>query len=157
MPFDLLTDLAVILCVAAVTTVLFQRIKQPVILGYLLAGMIVGPHLPVPLFANEATAHQFSEIGVILLMFALGLEFSLRKLVRVGPTAGVVAVIQCSLMIWLGYVAGRLFGWTPAREPVHRARWSPSPAPPSSSRPSPSRTSRARSPTSSSASSSSRT
>ncbi len=111
--FDLLTDLAVILCVAAGTTVLFQRIKQPVILGYLIAGLIVGPHLPVPLFANEATAHQFSEIGVILLMFALGLEFSLRKLVRVGPTAGVVAVIQCSLMIWLGYVVGRLFGWRP--------------------------------------------
>jgi monovalent cation:H+ antiporter-2, CPA2 family len=112
-PFDLLTDLAVILCVAAATTVLFQRIKQPVILGYLIAGMIVGPHLPIPLFANEATAHQFSEIGVILLMFALGLEFSLRKLVRVGPTVGLVALIECSLMIWLGYVAGRLFGFTP--------------------------------------------
>jgi monovalent cation:H+ antiporter-2, CPA2 family len=109
---DLLTDLAVILCVAAGTTVLFQRIRQPVILGYLIAGLIVGPHLPVPLFANEATAHQFSEIGVILLMFALGLEFSLRKLVKVGPTAGVVAIIQCSLMIWLGYVVGRLFGWS---------------------------------------------
>jgi CPA2 family monovalent cation:H+ antiporter-2 len=111
--FNLLTDLATILGVAAVTTVLFQRIRQPVILGYLLAGMIVGPHLPVPLFASEATAHQFSEIGVILLMFALGLEFSLRQLVRVGPTAGLVAIIQCSLMIWLGYVGGRLLGWTP--------------------------------------------
>jgi CPA2 family monovalent cation:H+ antiporter-2 len=111
--FDMLTDLAVILCVAALTTVLFQKIKQPVILGYLLAGMIVGPHVPVPVFANANMAHQFSELGVILLMFALGLEFSLRKLVRVGPAAGVVAVIQCSLMMWLGYVAGRLFGWTP--------------------------------------------
>jgi CPA2 family monovalent cation:H+ antiporter-2 len=112
-PIDILTDLATILCVAALTTVLFQRIRQPVILGYLIAGLIVGPHLPVPLFANEAIARQFSEIGVILLMFALGLEFSLRQLVKVGPTAGVVAVIECSLMIWLGYVAGRLFGWTP--------------------------------------------
>jgi monovalent cation:H+ antiporter-2, CPA2 family len=111
--FDLLTDLATILGVAAVTTVLFQRIRQPVILGYLLAGLIVGPHLPVPLFASGATAHQFSEIGVILLMFALGLEFSLRKLLKLGPTAGLVAVIQCSLMIWLGYVTGRLLGWSP--------------------------------------------
>jgi monovalent cation:H+ antiporter-2, CPA2 family len=109
---DLLNELAVILAVAAVTTVLFQRIHQPVVLGYLLAGLIVGPHLPVPLFADETLAHQMSELGVILLMFSLGLEFSLRNLVRVGPTAGLVAVIQCSLMIWLGYACGRLFGWT---------------------------------------------
>jgi monovalent cation:H+ antiporter-2, CPA2 family len=109
---DVLTDLAAILCVAALTTVLFRRLRQPVVLGYLLAGLIVGPHLPIPIFADEPMAHQFSEIGVILLMFTLGLEFSLRKLVQVGPTAGIVAVIQCSLMIWLGYVVGRLFGWT---------------------------------------------
>jgi monovalent cation:H+ antiporter-2, CPA2 family len=110
--FDLIQDLAVILCVAAVTTVVFQRLRQPVVLGYLLAGLIVGPHLPIPLFADEQVAHTLSELGVILLMFSLGLEFSLRKLVSVGPTAGLVAVIQCSLMIWLGYVVGRAFGWT---------------------------------------------
>ncbi|HET6283084.1 MAG TPA: cation:proton antiporter [Polyangia bacterium] len=109
---DILTDLAVILCVAAVTTVIFQRIRQPVVLGYLLAGLIVGPHVPLPLFADLGMAHMLSELGVILLMFSLGLEFSLRKLVRVGPTAGIVAVVQCSLMIWLGYITGRLFGWT---------------------------------------------
>jgi CPA2 family monovalent cation:H+ antiporter-2 len=110
--FYVLTALAVILCVAAVTTVVFQRIKQPVILGYLLAGLIVGPHVPFPIFADEAVAHQLSELGVILLMFSLGLEFSLRNLIKVGPTAGIVAVIQCSLMIWLGYLTGKLFGWT---------------------------------------------
>jgi CPA2 family monovalent cation:H+ antiporter-2 len=109
---DLLTDLALMMCVAAVTTVVFQRLKQPVVLGYLLAGVIVGPHVPVPLFADEQVAHTLSGLGVILLMFSLGLEFSLRKLVNVAPTAGVVAVIQCSLMIWLGYVVGRAFGWT---------------------------------------------
>ena len=109
---DVLVDLAAIMCVAALTTVLFKRLKQPVVLGYLLAGLIVGPHLPIPIFADQAMAHQFSEIGVIFLMFTLGLEFSLRKLLEVGPTAGIVAVIQCSLMIWLGYVVGRLFGWT---------------------------------------------
>jgi CPA2 family monovalent cation:H+ antiporter-2 len=53
-----------------------------------------------------------SELGVILLMFSLGLDFNLRKLVRVAPTAGLVAFIQCSLMIWLGYVVGRAFGWS---------------------------------------------
>jgi CPA2 family monovalent cation:H+ antiporter-2 len=109
---DVLIDLAAIMCVAALTTVVFKRLRQPVVLGYLLAGLIVGPHLPVPIFADQAMAHQFSEIGVILLMFSLGLEFSLRKLVQVGPTAGIVAVIQCSLMIWLGYIVGRLFDWT---------------------------------------------
>jgi CPA2 family monovalent cation:H+ antiporter-2 len=109
---DLLTDLALIMCVAAVTTLIFQRLHQPVVLGYILAGLVVGPHLPIPLFADEAVAHQLSELGVILLMFSLGVEFSLRKLVRVAPTAGVVAIIQCSLMVWLGYLVGRAFGWS---------------------------------------------
>src|SRR3569623_3490216 len=109
---DLVFDLAVILLVAGLTTALFQRLRQPAVLGYLLAGLIVGPHLPVPVTANEALVHTLSELGVILLMFALGLEFSLRKLVRVAPTAGLIALIECSLMVWLGYVAGRAFGWT---------------------------------------------
>jgi CPA2 family monovalent cation:H+ antiporter-2 len=111
-PLDLLTELALIMCVAAVTTALFQRLRQPVVLGYLLAGMLVGPHLPVPLFADESTARELSELGVVLIMFSLGLEFSLRKLVRVAPTAGVVAVIECSLMVSLGFLVGRAFGWT---------------------------------------------
>jgi CPA2 family monovalent cation:H+ antiporter-2 len=109
---DLLEQLALILCVAAVTTVLFQKIRQPVVLGYLLAGIIIGPHTPVPLFADTGTAQMVSEMGVILLMFSLGLEFSLGKVIRIGPTAGVVGVIECSLMISLGYLTGRLFGWT---------------------------------------------
>jgi CPA2 family monovalent cation:H+ antiporter-2 len=109
---DFLANLAVVLGVAAVTTMVFQRLRQPVVLGYLLAGLIVGPHLPVPVAANEPLVHTLSELGVILLMFALGLEFSLRKLVRVAPTAGLVALIECSAMVWLGYVLGRAFGWT---------------------------------------------
>jgi CPA2 family monovalent cation:H+ antiporter-2 len=112
MTLDLLTELALIMCVAAVTTALFQRLRQPVVLGYLLAGMLVGPHLPVPLFADEGTARELSELGVVLLMFSLGLDFSLRKLIRVAPTAGVVAVIECSLMVSLGFLVGRAFGWT---------------------------------------------
>src|SRR3954453_22557744 len=92
---DLLTDLALILCVAAVTTTVFQRLRQPVVLGYLLAGVVVGPHLPVPLFVHEGLAHTLSELGVGVLMYSIGLVFSLRKLIKVAPTAGVVAVIQC--------------------------------------------------------------
>jgi CPA2 family monovalent cation:H+ antiporter-2 len=109
---DILANLTVILSVAAVTTLIFQRLRQPVVLGYLLAGLIVGPHLPVPLLADAHLAHALSELGVILLMFSLGLEFSLRKLARVAATAGLVALLQCSLMMWLGYTVGRLLGWT---------------------------------------------
>jgi CPA2 family monovalent cation:H+ antiporter-2 len=107
-----LQNLALVLCVAAVTTVLFQRLRQPVVFGYLLAGMIVGPHIPIPLVADEEMIHTLSELGVILLLFSLGLEFSLRKLIQIGPTAGVVAVAQSSGMVFLGYVVGQLFGWT---------------------------------------------
>jgi CPA2 family monovalent cation:H+ antiporter-2 len=110
--YEFLAALTIVLGVAAVTTVLFQRLRQPVVLGYLLAGLIIGPHVPIPLVADPEVVHTLSELGVILLMFALGLEFDLRKLLRAAPTAGVTAVIQCSVMIWLGYVAGRLLGWT---------------------------------------------
>src|SRR5512145_678029 len=95
-----LLALTVVLGVAAVTTVLFQRLRQPVVLGYILAGLIVGPHVPIPLVADRDTVQTLSELGVILLMFALGLEFSLRKLARVGPTAGTTAVVESSVMGW---------------------------------------------------------
>jgi len=108
----MLTNLALILGIAAVVTVLFRRLRQPVVLAYLVAGMIVGPHLPVPVFADAGVARQTSELGVVLLMFSLGLDLSLRRLLRVIPTAGLVAAIECSLMIALGYLAGRGFGWS---------------------------------------------
>ncbi len=109
---EFLQTLAMVLCVAAVTTVLFQRLRQPVVLGYLLAGMVVGPYVSIPLAADSRTVQTLAEIGVILLMFSLGIEFSISKLFRVGPTAGFVAVVQCSLLLWLGYMAGQAFGWS---------------------------------------------
>jgi CPA2 family monovalent cation:H+ antiporter-2 len=108
-----LETLALVLGTAAVTTVLFQRLRQPVVLGYLLAGVLVGPHVAFPLWADPETIHTLSELGVILLMFALGLEFRLGKLVALAPTAGVTALIQCSFMLWLGFAIGRAFDWTP--------------------------------------------
>jgi len=109
-----LEDLGLVLCVAAVTSVLFQTIRQPVVVGYLIAGMMVGPNVPIiPLLADSARIHALSELGVILLMFALGLEFSIRKLLRLGPTAGFVTALQVGLMVWLGYVVGREMRWTP--------------------------------------------
>ena len=109
---EFLRSLTVVLAVAAVTTVLFQRLRQPVVLGYIIAGLIVGPYVPVPIVADPGIIQTLSELGVILLMFSLGLEFHLAKLVRVGPAAGFTAVIETSLMAWLGFLAGRAFGWT---------------------------------------------
>ncbi len=108
-----LKDLAVVLGVAAITTVVFQRLRLPVVLGYLLAGLVVGPHVPIPLVAEAATVRTLAELGVILLMFSLGLEFSLRKLVRLGPRVGLVAVVEVGLMLTLGYLGGQLLGWSP--------------------------------------------
>lgn len=107
-----LGTLALVLCVAAITTVVFQRLRQPVVLGYLLAGMVVGPHTPIPVYADKHSTETLAELGVILLMFSLGLEFSLRRLFRSGATATSVGVIQSSVMLWLGYVTAQLFGWT---------------------------------------------
>jgi CPA2 family monovalent cation:H+ antiporter-2 len=107
-----LQDLAMVLCVAAVITVIFQRLHQPVILGYLLAGLILGPYVPVPLFANVETVKTLSELGVILVMFSIGLEFSIRRLARMLPTAGLTTLIEMSVMGWLGFIAGHLMGWT---------------------------------------------
>jgi monovalent cation:H+ antiporter-2, CPA2 family len=107
-----LEDLAMVLCVAAVTTIIFQKIHQPVVVGYLIAGLIVGPYIP-PLLADPERVHTLSEFGVILLMFALGLEFSVRKLIRLGPTSGFITALQVGFMIWIGYLCGRALGWTP--------------------------------------------
>jgi len=109
---EFLRSLTIVLVVAAGTTVLFQRLRQPVVLGYIIAGLIVGPHVPVPIVADPEIVETLSELGVILLMFSLGFEFSLPKLLRVGPVAGITAAIQCSAMGWLGFLVGRFFGWT---------------------------------------------
>ena len=109
---DFLRNLALVLGVAAITTVVFQRLRQPVVFGYMLAGLIIGPHLPIPLVADQATVRTLSELGVIMLMFSLGLEFNLRRLVACGWPVVFVAVLESSFMLWLGYETGRLLGWS---------------------------------------------
>ncbi|VVP15565.1 cation:proton antiporter [Pseudomonas silesiensis] len=105
-------DLAVIMLVAGVVTVLFHRFKQPVVLGYIVAGFIIGPHTPpFSLIHDEETIKTLAELGVIFLMFCLGLEFSLRKLFKVGATAFIAAFLEIVLMIWIGYEIGRWFDW----------------------------------------------
>jgi CPA2 family monovalent cation:H+ antiporter-2 len=107
-----LQNLAVVLCVAAVATVVFRRLRQPVVFGYLLAGLIIGPHIPIPLVADPQTVRALSELGVILLMFSLGLEFSIRKLVQVSQQAGAVALFECTVMVSVGYLVGQMLGFT---------------------------------------------
>ncbi|MBM4336971.1 MAG: cation:proton antiporter, partial [Deltaproteobacteria bacterium] len=107
-----LVALTIVLGVAAVTTVVFQRLGQPVVLGYIIAGLIIGPSVPIPLVADRQIVATLSELGVILLMFSLGLEFSLTKLLRLGPAPSLTALLVSSLMIWLGFVSGQLLGWT---------------------------------------------
>ena len=109
---EFLRTLALVLGVAAATSLVCRRLRQPVVFGYLLAGAIVGPHIPIPLVADEAMVRTMAELGVVLLMFALGIEFSLRKLFAVGATAGLVAVLQSSVLTALGFLAGQAFGWT---------------------------------------------
>jgi CPA2 family monovalent cation:H+ antiporter-2 len=107
-----LLALTVVLCVAGVTTLVFQRLKQPVVLGYILAGILIGPHVPLPIVADPNIVHTLSELGVILLMFGLGLEFNLAKLFRAAPTAGLTGLLQCSVMMTLGFALAQLLGWT---------------------------------------------
>ena len=105
-----LQNLAVVLLVAAVATVVFQRLHQPVVFGYLFAGMVVGPHIPLPLVADMTTVHTLSELGVILLMFSLGLEFSIGKLAAVSQKAGPVALFESTIMVSVGYFVGQMLG-----------------------------------------------
>jgi len=107
-----LIALTCVLGVAAITSVIFQKLRQPVVLGYILAGFIIGPYVPVPLVADEGIVRVLSELGVMLVMFSLGLEFSLSKLIRLGPTLSFTAIFESSLMVWLGFVVGRSLGWT---------------------------------------------
>ncbi|RJG12789.1 cation:proton antiporter [Pseudomonas cavernicola] len=106
-------DLAVIMLIAGMVTILFHRFRQPVVLGYIVAGFIIGPHTPpFELIQDEETIKILAELGVIFLMFCLGLEFSLRKLFHVGATAFIAAFLEIVLMIWIGYEIGSYFGWS---------------------------------------------
>jgi CPA2 family monovalent cation:H+ antiporter-2 len=106
-------DLAITLLVAGIVTVVFHRFRQPVVLGYIVAGIIIGPYTPpFQLIQDRDTIRTLAELGIVFLLFSLGLEFSLRKLSRVGATAFVAASSEIVLMIWVGYEIGRFFDWS---------------------------------------------
>lgn len=109
----LIEDLALILITGAFTTILFKKIKQPLVLGYIIAGLLVGPYISLtPTVAEGANVKILAEIGVIFLLFSLGLEFSFKKLVRVGGTASITAFVEILLITVSGYFTGKLLGWT---------------------------------------------
>ena len=109
----IIRDLAVILGVAGIVTLVFQKIRQPVVLGYLVAGMIIGPYTPPhTLVTDIPNIKVIAELGVIFLMFSLGLEFSFHKLTRVGFSAGFTGIIEVILMTILGFATGILIGWS---------------------------------------------
>lgn len=110
---NLVAELAVILIAAGVFTVISRALKQPLILGYIIAGFIVSPHLGlIPAMSSSESVHQWSEIGIIFLLFALGLEFSFKKLLKVGSNALITAGTICLGMLLVGIIAGNAMGWS---------------------------------------------
>ncbi len=105
-------DLAVVLAVAAVTAVVARSSRQPTVLGYLLAGLVVGPYIPIPIFADPHRVEAMAEFGVVLVMFAVGLEFRLAKLRQVLPTSGLTALLQVGFLLWAGVSLGQALGWS---------------------------------------------
>lgn len=109
----LITDLALILIVAGVVTLLFKKLKQPVVLGYIVAGFLVGPNFVFfPTIVDEGDINLWAELGIIVLLFSLGLEFSFKKLFQVGSSAVITALVVVVGMMLTGYGAGRLLHFT---------------------------------------------
>lgn len=109
---ELIIDLALILGSAAVTTILCKILKQPVVLGYIVAGLLVGPHSNFfPTIAEHEGINTWAEIGVIFMLFGLGLEFSFKKLLKVGNVALITALIGSGMTFFMGYNVGVILGW----------------------------------------------
>ncbi|MBE6454248.1 MAG: cation:proton antiporter [Alphaproteobacteria bacterium] len=109
----LISDLAMIMIYAGIITVLFKRLKQPVVLGYIVAGIIVGPHFDfLPTAADKENIQIWADIGVIFLLFSLGLEFSFKKIVNVGKSAIITASANILFMLLIGYHVGLNLGWS---------------------------------------------
>lgn len=107
-------DLTIVLAVSALVVILFRKINLPVVLGYILAGIVVGPYTLWGCWVtDDSTIQTLSNLGIIFLLFSIGLEFSIKKLSRVGFVAFVAAVIEIVLMIGIGFIMGRAFGWNP--------------------------------------------
>ena len=109
----LITDLGLILMTAGIAVLLFKKLKQPLVLGYLIAGFLAGNNFDFyPTVRDTKSVEVWAEIGVIFLLFSLGLEFSFKKLIKVGGTASITAITQIAFMLFFGYTVGQLFDWS---------------------------------------------
>lgn len=109
----LISDLALILICAGIMTLVFKKLKQPLVLGYIVAGFLASPHMPfTPSVMESASVKVWADIGVVFLLFALGLEFSFKKIVKVGGSAVIAACTVIFCMILLGVAVGSAFGWS---------------------------------------------
>ena len=109
----LVNDLALILVVAGVVTILFKRLKQPLVLGYIVAGFVVSPHMPYTMSVmDKANVQTWADIGVIFLLFSLGLDFSFKKILKMGAAPVIAAMTIIFCMMLLGITVGKAFGWS---------------------------------------------
>ena len=109
----LFSDLALILVTAGVTTVIFKWLKQPVVLGYIIAGFLIGPNFPwFPVVNDHTSVETWSEIGMVFMLFGIGLEFSFKKLKKVGGTVGITALTELVTMCIVGFLLGKILGWS---------------------------------------------
>lgn len=109
---EIISDLALILISAGLVTLIFKRLGQPLVLGYIVAGFMAGPHMPyTPSVTDTSSIQSWADIGVIFLMFTLGLDFSFKKILKMGPKPIFAACMIVFCMMSVGNVAGFLFGW----------------------------------------------
>ena len=109
----LITDLTLITIYAGIITLIFKKLKQPTVLGYILAGIFAGPYFNfLPTVTDQQNLTIWADIGVIFLLFGLGLEFSFKKMMNVGKSAMITATVNILFMLFLGYNTGLLLGWS---------------------------------------------
>ena len=110
---SLIGDFALILMLAAIAAIVFKLLKQPLVLGYIVAGFIASPHFKfLPTVANPANISFWAQLGIVVLLFSLGLEFSFQKLVKVGGTALLTCLIIVVGMMGVGFVVGGMLGYS---------------------------------------------
>ena len=108
----MILDLALILVVAGIVTLVFKRLKQPLVLGYIVAGFLVSPHMPYTMsVVDHSSIHTWAEIGVIFLLFSLGLDFSFKKILKMGASPIIATCTIIFSMMMLGIIVGKAFGW----------------------------------------------
>jgi len=108
----LISDLALILMLGAISTIIFKKLKQPIVLGYIVAGFLASPHMSLlPSVGSEANIEFWAQIGIVVLLFTLGLEFSFKKLMNVGGSAVVTALVIVGGMMSLGFISGKMLGF----------------------------------------------